>query len=37
MSAVKQILLVVCVQVSGVGCDQGTKSVERSVLPETGG
>jgi hypothetical protein len=36
MSAVKQILLVVFVLISGVGCDQGTKSVAWTVLPETG-
>jgi signal peptidase II len=36
MSRLKCILLVVLVIVSGVGCDQVTKAVARSLLPESG-
>ncbi|MGD2064818.1 MAG: hypothetical protein PVF51_14750 [Nitrospirota bacterium] len=32
----KRVLLVVSALFSGVGCDQVTKAVARSVVPETG-
>ena len=37
MSRLKRVSLVVLVLIAGVGCDQVTKAVARSVLPGSGG